>query len=152
MPRLYHRASSPVKPITMLYSQEFLSIIGNCPNPAAHVNTPRRTGGVRLRRADQPGTGTGFGLRFCALTFFDKNRLSGFRRDDAAGGDRGGLPHAATKEFARSYRINLRLLPELAFSSGHDVAASRRPRAGGFVWPDAGDSNCKFHAEFSGIV
>ena len=61
-----------------------------------------------------------FGLRFCALTFFDKNRLSGFRRDDAAGGDRGGLPHAATKEFARSYRINLRLLPELAFSSGHD--------------------------------
>ena len=61
-----------------------------------------------------------FGLRFCALTFFDKNRLSGFRRDDAAGGDRGGLPHAATKEFARSYRINLRLLPELAVSSGHD--------------------------------
>ena len=35
-------------------------------------------------------------------------------------GDRGGLPHAATKGFARSYRINLRLLPELAFSSGHD--------------------------------
>ena len=35
-------------------------------------------------------------------------------------GDRGGLPHAATKGFARSYRINLRLLPELAVSSGHD--------------------------------
>ena len=35
-------------------------------------------------------------------------------------GDRGGLPHAATRGFARSYRINLRLLPELAFSSGHD--------------------------------
>ena len=35
-------------------------------------------------------------------------------------GDRGGLPHAATKGFARSYRINLRLLPELAFGSGHD--------------------------------
>jgi len=40
MPRLYHRASSPVKPITILYSQEFLSIIGNCPNPAAHDTPP----------------------------------------------------------------------------------------------------------------
>ena len=40
MPRLYHRASSPVKPITMLYSQEFLSISGNCPNPAAHGTPP----------------------------------------------------------------------------------------------------------------
>ena len=30
------------------------------------------------------------------------------------------LPHTATKGFARSYRINLRLLPELAFSSEHD--------------------------------
>ena len=36
-------------------------------------------------------------------------------------GDRGVLPHTATKGFARSYRINLRLLPELAFSSEHDV-------------------------------
>ena len=35
-------------------------------------------------------------------------------------GDRGELPHAATEEFAKSYRINLRLLPELAFSSEHD--------------------------------
>ena len=35
-------------------------------------------------------------------------------------GDRGELPHAATKGFARSYRINLRLVSELAFSSGHD--------------------------------
>jgi len=35
-------------------------------------------------------------------------------------GDRAGLPHAATKGFARSYRINLRLLPELAFSFEHD--------------------------------
>ena len=35
-------------------------------------------------------------------------------------GDRGVLPHTATKGFARSYRINLRLLPELAFSSGRD--------------------------------
>ena len=35
-------------------------------------------------------------------------------------GDRGELPHTATKGFAKSYRINLRLLPELAFSSGHD--------------------------------
>ena len=37
-------------------------------------------------------------------------------------GDRGELPHTATKEFAESYRINLRLLPELAFSSGHDAS------------------------------
>ena len=36
-------------------------------------------------------------------------------------GDRGELPHAATEEFAKSYRINLRLLPELAFSSEHDA-------------------------------
>ena len=36
-------------------------------------------------------------------------------------GDRGELPHTATKGFARSYRINLRLLPELAFSSEHDA-------------------------------
>ena len=36
-------------------------------------------------------------------------------------GARGELPHAATREFAKSYRINLRLLPELAFSSEHDV-------------------------------
>ena len=35
-------------------------------------------------------------------------------------GARGELPHAATREFARSYRINLRLLSELAFSSEHD--------------------------------
>ena len=35
-------------------------------------------------------------------------------------GDRGELPHAATEEFAKSYRINLRLLPELAFSFEHD--------------------------------
>ena len=35
-------------------------------------------------------------------------------------GDRGELPHAATEEFAKSYQINLRLLPELAFSSEHD--------------------------------
>ena len=43
-------------------------------------------------------------------------------------GDRGGLPHAATKGFARSYRINLRLLPELAVSSGHDARFSRVSR------------------------
>ena len=35
-------------------------------------------------------------------------------------GDRGELPHAATEEFAKSYQINLRLLPELAFSFEHD--------------------------------
>ena len=35
-------------------------------------------------------------------------------------GGRGELPHEATNEFAKSYRINLRLLPELAFSSEHD--------------------------------
>ena len=40
-------------------------------------------------------------------------------------GDRGVLPHTATKGFARSYRINLRLLPELAFSSEHDVRFSQ---------------------------
>ena len=40
-------------------------------------------------------------------------------------GDRGELPHAATEEFAKSYRINLRLLPELAFSFEHDVLFSR---------------------------
>ena len=43
-------------------------------------------------------------------------------------GDRGELPHAATEEFARSYRINLRLLSELAFSSGHDVAVVKNKR------------------------
>ena len=37
-------------------------------------------------------------------------------------GDRGELPHAATEEFAKSYRINLRLLPELAFSFEHDAS------------------------------
>ena len=36
-------------------------------------------------------------------------------------GDRGELPHAATEEFAKSYWINLRLLPELAFSFEHDA-------------------------------
>ena len=48
-------------------------------------------------------------------------------------GDRGGLPHAATKGFARSYRINLRLLPELAVSSGHDVLILCLPRRGGLA-------------------
>ena len=51
-------------------------------------------------------------------------------------GARGELPHAATREFARSYRINLRLLSELAFSSEHDggnglvgcaIARTRKP-------------------------
>lgn len=43
-------------------------------------------------------------------------------------GDRGVLPHTATKGFARSYRINLRLLPELAFSSEHDAIFRLRSR------------------------
>ena len=42
-------------------------------------------------------------------------------------GDRGELPHAATEEFAKSYQINLRLLPELAFSSEHDETFRLRP-------------------------
>ena len=52
----------------------------------------------------------------CARTAF--NGFRDIRRRDSPGCK---LPHAATKGFARSYRINLRLLPELAVSSGHDV-------------------------------
>ena len=47
-------------------------------------------------------------------------------------GDRGELPHAATEEFAKSYQINLRLLPELAFSFEHDAAG-----LSGLSLPDA---------------
>ena len=48
MPRLYHRASSPVKPTTILYSQEFLSISGNCPK--LEGQTPRKVHFSRVLR------------------------------------------------------------------------------------------------------